>query len=428
MPKKTLPAHLRFTKDKTGTTSEGSALKRKRESSSGGAVVTATAYADPNKKPAAAASTAVDAPVDKVPGIWRLILDEAAAASLPVPPATVVLKMAEIREECLTGFRSAQSWLQKANSTNEKFARALSTGSVPSVVSAHLKLPPLQVMKGAPGIESDPKVAEARTVAEKDIETATASSTKLVGAFYTAQANAIRRLVHVPTVSDVFAKTLKEYAARVVTDALGGDAATNIWDPVIERFKATLVTELESLNYEFVAVLARESETKEAKANAVETARADAEMVDATRPSFDVEEACGDQEAGNEGFEGQGEGRRQRKRKRRAHPARGEEGKAQGKESGVAGQRQRLATVPSSLHVVSSWVRPSGTRFHHHRPDTYPAEFFVAPPAVRSRFVTSQMSALYYDTRIRNRSFHNMSNVPLSLDQAKMLSLNPKFV
>ncbi|KAJ7714671.1 hypothetical protein DFH07DRAFT_785746 [Mycena maculata] len=38
------------------------------------------------------------------------------------------------------------------------------------------------------------------------------------------------------------------------------------------------------------------------------------------------------------------------------------------------------------------------------------------------------MSELYCDTRLKNRAFHNFSNVSLSPDQIKTLSLNSKFV
>jgi hypothetical protein len=38
------------------------------------------------------------------------------------------------------------------------------------------------------------------------------------------------------------------------------------------------------------------------------------------------------------------------------------------------------------------------------------------------------MTALYFDTRLKNRAFHNMSDLPLNPEQQKILALNPKFV
>lgn len=38
------------------------------------------------------------------------------------------------------------------------------------------------------------------------------------------------------------------------------------------------------------------------------------------------------------------------------------------------------------------------------------------------------MSDLFYDTWLRNRTFHNHTSVKLSNEQVKLLALNPKFI
>jgi hypothetical protein len=43
------------------------------------------------------------------------------------------------------------------------------------------------------------------------------------------------------------------------------------------------------------------------------------------------------------------------------------------------------------------------------------------------KFVICTMTPLYYDTRIRNRAFHNLTDVVLTPEQTLLLALNPKF-
>jgi hypothetical protein len=173
-------------------------------------------------------------------------------------------KFGEKREECLRDFRNAQAFLQKAVLMNDEFAQTSGTGVVPASVSTYVKLPPPQVIEGALGIELDPAVVTAKEVAEKEICNATL---KYLSVFYGAQLTSIRELLKIPTASEAFASSLKEYSARIISDAGGADTA--IWNPVIERIKAALVTELESLNYEYMATLIRDAQAKEVKANAV---------------------------------------------------------------------------------------------------------------------------------------------------------------
>ncbi|KAJ6622973.1 hypothetical protein B0H10DRAFT_1944277 [Mycena sp. CBHHK59/15] len=51
----------------------------------------------------------------------------------------------------------------------------------------------------------------------------------------------------------------------------------------------------------------------------------------------------------------------------------------------------------------------------------------VTTDAARTSYVISQMTPLYYDTQIRNRAFHNQTEVKLSPEQVLTLALNPKF-
>lgn len=144
----------------------------------------------------------------------------------------------------------------------------------------------------------------------------------------------------------------------------------------------------------------------------------------------------GDQSQSESEGEGEGKSRKRRRRRRRrrgkahARESESDEGEEEGRSSGRVGRQRLGLSEPRSDPTldVASWVSSPGPRFHHRRPDTYPESFFVAPQSSRVRFVTGQMTELYYDTRIRNRTFHNLTNVSLTPEQIKTLSLNQKFV
>ncbi|KAJ7024435.1 hypothetical protein C8F04DRAFT_1239640 [Mycena alexandri] len=283
-----LPAGLQFKKgnatsnNNNNNSNQGhNALKRKRETTAGGSAVTQTAYANNAKSSASAKSTADALEVPDVPVQWNAILRDAQNTDGLYLPPTVIKKFVEIREDCLNDFRSAQTWLQKAASTHQRYNEAASTG-IPNSVSSNLKMPPVQVMKGAAGIEHEPAVAEARVIAEKAIKSATDEVTKYLAILFKAQLTSIRKLVDVATAAGMFADTLKAYSVQVIADALGTDF--EVWSPVIERLKAVHISELQMLNFEFVAAIKHDADVKVAKANVVNTARADAEMTDATRP------------------------------------------------------------------------------------------------------------------------------------------------
>jgi hypothetical protein len=68
------------------------------------------------------------------------------------------------------------------------------------------------------------------------------------------------------------------------------------------------------------------------------------------------------------------------------------EGPEESQGGGTAGQRVQVTTEapPHSLDILS-WISPSGTRFHHHKPATYPDLFFTAPLDICNKFVLCQM-------------------------------------
>lgn len=51
---------------------------------------------------------------------------------------------------------------------------------------------------------------------------------------------------------------------------------------------------------------------------------------------------------------------------------------------------------------VSCWVSDSAFKFHHLKPDTYPAQFFVSSSAIQQCFVISQMTLLFVESKDRH--------------------------
>ncbi|KAK6977821.1 hypothetical protein R3P38DRAFT_3471843 [Favolaschia claudopus] len=103
---------------------------------------------------------------------------------------------------------------------------------------------------------------------------------------YAVQVEKARERVDVAKNADMFAATLTEYCVRIIT--LAGDPDTTAWQPCVSAVKATLTEQLKGTRFEFTARLDRDATTKEANAQAVLTARADAEMVDANRPIEEI--------------------------------------------------------------------------------------------------------------------------------------------
>ncbi|KAJ6540145.1 hypothetical protein DFH09DRAFT_1041780, partial [Mycena vulgaris] len=358
-----------------------------------------------------------------VPDAWISAIEACIAQKVQIPPTVVLEYFGTIRADALKEYQGAQKQLQKARVTFERFNQASDNGSVPSIVSSAMKVPNLQLLKGTPDVSvTDPDAVLAKCAADEACTTARTSATDYVRAMYIAQVVHCEEGVDTAKCADRLSAALTAYGTEIIQSAQSnGDV--HIWDACIVRLRTAFQSELTMLSYDFAAKVRNEAADKETKANAVTTARAAAETSNAARP---IQELLKD-----EGSEGGPEREARRKARRRGRKA--QETRAQGQEgqseAGVAGQRLRVTATPPPLpHDVLSWVSPPGRTFHHHRPDTYPDPFFTAPIDVRTKFVTSKMTPLYYDTRLINRAFHNLTNVELSAEQAKLLALNPKFV
>ncbi|KAJ7182470.1 hypothetical protein C8R43DRAFT_967277 [Mycena crocata] len=215
---------------------------------------------------------------------WQRILDDLAANGQSVPPPAVAAKFYDIYSAGLTRYKSTQTALQRAQSTLSKFGQVSSNGAIPSSVSNHLKLPLFQPIQLAADAVSDERVVDAKKAAEKDIATALQSSVKLLTTFYEVQVETCRNMLDVATCADAYANALTEYGKSIMTASGDADIDVNVWQTCITRLKVAFTLEIKNLKYDFTARTMSEAEAKEAKANAVLTARADAEMADATRP------------------------------------------------------------------------------------------------------------------------------------------------
>ncbi|KAJ7929435.1 hypothetical protein B0H13DRAFT_1596238, partial [Mycena leptocephala] len=205
---------------------------------------------------------------------------------ISVPPPTSLQHMRQLCSEAVTNYKNAHVTLQKAVTTHQKFATASSNGTPVSSVVNHLKLPPHQTLNGVPDVMGDERVVAALASSEKDIATARTSTTTLLTTVYAVQVEKALELVDVPKCADALASALNEYCVRIITRA--GDLDTTVWQPCVSAIKAAFTDEFKAVRFEFTARLDKEAMAKEAKAHAVETARADAEMADANRPIEEI--------------------------------------------------------------------------------------------------------------------------------------------
>ncbi|KAJ7899748.1 hypothetical protein B0H13DRAFT_2336904 [Mycena leptocephala] len=120
----------------------------------------------------------------------------------------------------------------------------------------------------------DERIVAAMAASENDIAIARASATTLLTTVYAVQLEKAQELVDVPKCADALASALNGYCVRIIT--CSSDPDTTVWQLCVSAIKATFTGEFKAIHFEFTA------------ANAVETARADAEMADANRPIEEI--------------------------------------------------------------------------------------------------------------------------------------------
>ncbi|KAJ6477664.1 hypothetical protein C8R45DRAFT_833532, partial [Mycena sanguinolenta] len=205
---------------------------------------------------------------------------------IPTPPPTSLQHIKQLCTDAVSNYKAAHVTLQKAVTTHQKFATASSNGTPVSSVLNHMKLPPHQTLAGIPDVMGDERVAAAMELAEKDIASTHASGTTLLTTVYAVQVERAQELVDVHKCADALANALNEYCVRIITRA--GDPDTTVWQPCVSALKAAFTDEFKAVRFEVTARQDRDAMVKEAKAQAVETARADAEMADANRPIEEI--------------------------------------------------------------------------------------------------------------------------------------------
>ena len=355
-------------------------------------------------------------------------------------------------------------------------------------------------------MSGEERTAEARETYTNALKVMKKAAVDYVRACHKHNVEASQALIDAESKGVCLSVDLHSYASQVIKDA--GHKDSNLWNAYINAVVSALGAELSSIRFDVAALVLAERQEKAAKQAALDTATADAEMMDSTQPIESIikehVESAGmshtyplhtslshvlpssslhpcsvqtTQQASSRyrqrvekeetkeeqtesrtliiqppecsGFvfescdikrssvEEKGKGacrkrKRKRKRKEKGGVYAGEEGEGKVEEVETLGvKRLRLDasySPPTIPHLVTTWTPPPGMKFHRLKLDTYPPIFFSAPLTLQSRFVTARMSPLFYDTRITNRTFHNMTGVKISYEQIKMLALNSKFV
>ncbi|KAJ7726186.1 hypothetical protein B0H14DRAFT_2544344, partial [Mycena olivaceomarginata] len=201
----------------------------------------------------------------------------------------MVSSFRDIHLKSLTDYKGAQNSLQKATATSNGFGHSSSNGT-PALVLNHLKLPSYQLVKAATGADNDPRVTTALETANTALAAAQAAATNLLSTIYTVQVEHCRASTNVGTCADRFAAELSTYCADVVRNS--GYEDVDRYETAVAMLKSAFTRELEELNIDFAAKLMKTTAAKEAKAITLANARADAEMLDVTKP---VTELVGDE-------------------------------------------------------------------------------------------------------------------------------------
>ena len=482
--------------------------KRKRTDTAGGSVVSTPPPSASQPVPGPSKGQAlVNSSSFEAPAAWTFFLQNVPATN--IPPPGVLAAFAKMYHSAIAGYRSSLKQHHKITTAWNRFAVESEGDSVPPAIANTLKGPTFLFPKDL-STSGEERTAEARETYTSALKMMKKAAVDYVRACHKHNVEASQALIDAESKGMCLSVDLQSYASQVIKDA--GHTDSNLWNAYINAVVSALGAELSSIRFDVAALVLAERQEKAAKQAALNTATADAEMMDSTQPIESIikehvesagmlhtypphtspshvlslpssslhpcsvqttrqasgrdrqrvekEEAKEEQtESGTSiiqrperfgvvlescdsvfersSVEEKGKGacrkrKRKRKRKEKDGTYAGEEGEGKVEEVETLGvKRLRLDTSyspPAIPHLVTTWTPPPGVKFHRLKPDTYPPIFFSAPLMLQSRFVTARMSPLFYDTRITNRTFHNMTSVKLSYEQVKMLALNSKFV
>ncbi|KAJ3884354.1 hypothetical protein GG344DRAFT_25818, partial [Lentinula edodes] len=290
--------------------------------------------------------------------------------------------------------------------------------SAPTYITQHLKGPPFVLPKLIleEGTES---LTTARTELDKALLTVHEEAVKYFRTCHSTSVSLCKGKIDIAACTRSLQEELTTYATEVILAT--GVQNTQIWNAYIAAVANAFTKDLESASFEFTASVMYAASNKDAKDAAVAAARHDAELAEATKPIGKLIE---------EKLDDTLEARKWKGKEHRKHRRRGRGKQRKGQANHILenrGSGRHRVILKADPNRVTTWVGPTN-QLHHHRSSTYPVEFFTAPEPLRSRYILLNMSELYFDTRITNRALHNMTDIKLTPDQAKILSLNSKFV
>ncbi|KAK6984471.1 hypothetical protein R3P38DRAFT_2662194 [Favolaschia claudopus] len=216
------------------------------------------------------------------PGDWRGKLRSLAAAGHAIPPPYVAKKLNDMRVEHRNRYDNALDMFRKALASKARFDGKLENGVSPTTVKNHVKLPPFQPVEGSPDISQHERVVNSLADTNVVLDSARKAATNHLSTLLNVQVEQCQTLVDITACTTRLVDDLKAYATRIIAyvDAENKDK----WDPCIAMLRAEFIGELQNSNYDFAARQETAAENRVSKANKVETARADAEMIDATQP------------------------------------------------------------------------------------------------------------------------------------------------
>ncbi|KAI0065893.1 hypothetical protein BV25DRAFT_1797876, partial [Artomyces pyxidatus] len=412
------------------TSTAGTATKRRRVDTAGNAEVSASTVSQPpatgSMPPGVPAGDESTSGVPKdVPKEWGPLFKQ--SPPLVAPPLPALKEMGRLYSLSLSGYREHCKAHQRRIAGKERFTELSQKEEIPAETLAALKGP---VFTFPPGFvaDDDMRVSSAQEEYLAALKAARQAAVKYIVACHASNVDFSAVEMKGQARLEGLSADLTQYSDRILTDA---GSSTTLWAPFVEAVVRVLGEQMAAIRVEVICKDVADKEEASRKSAALATAQAEAETAQGTKSVDDLRS------------KDQSSERRQRKRRRK------------GRKEGQRSQRERGCTVDGELvtegvraachsqskspltttsvpvpelqHVVSSWRFPPDVPFHRLKPASYPVLFFSASQTLQQRFVTSRMSVLFYETRLTNQAFHNLTEVTLSYAQVKMFALNTKF-
>ena len=215
----------------------------------------------------------------EAPAAWALFLQNVPATN--IPPPGVLAAFAKMYHSAIAGYRSSLKQHHKITTAWNRFAVESEGDSVPPAIANTLKGPTFLFPKDL-SMSGEERTAEARETYTNALKVMKKAAVDYVRACHKHNVEASQALIDAESKGVCLSVDLHSYASQVIKDA--GHKDSNLWNAYINAVVSALGAELSSIRFDVAALVLAERQEKAAKQAALDTATADAEMMDSTQP------------------------------------------------------------------------------------------------------------------------------------------------